>query len=83
MPEDHTSIRILNKIIKRSREVLLYGARQRHAEICVDALGLDKGKFRSEVPGDTFAHEEEDDDLLTQRDFNMYQVFTARANNLT
>ena len=59
-----------------------YEADQRHAEIFVKDLGLDQDKVRSELPGERFTHEEDDEELLPTHEVKRFQALIARANYL-
>ena len=79
-PKDDKSIRILNRILEWTSEGLVYEADQRHAEIIVQQLGLDKSNGTLSTPGVKTKIDEEEDEDLESHKATLFRGLVARAN---
>lgn len=72
---------VLNRIVEWTDAGIVYEADSRHAEIIVNALGLNSKTKGSSIPGsrDDF---DEQSSLLGARDASQYRALVARANYL-
>ena len=79
-------MRILNRVVYWDEKGIHYEADQRHSEIIIKELGLDRNKKSVATPGvsnDNSKDEEEDDDELDDKASAMYRAAIARGNFLS
>ena len=77
---DGESIRILNRVVEWTGPGTSYEAEQRHAEMSVSTVGLDKGSKGVSAPGVKTEAEPQDEVELPPEDSTKYWAMVARAN---
>ena len=77
---DDKSVRILNRIVTWTEDALEYEADQRHAELIIQELDLERARPMS-TPGTIDRQPEDDDEKeLTSKEATMYRRLVARLN---
>ena len=80
-PEDAKSMRVLNRVLSWTEEGLELEGDQRHADIVVDMLGLEKCKGTA-TPGIKVEEAEGDHEELSAEEATKFREITARINFL-
>ena len=78
--EDAKEIRILNRIVSWTKEGIEYEGDQRHVEICLRQLGLEKDSRTLSTPCESKAEIEEEN--LDEKEHTKHRGLTARLNYL-
>ena len=82
--QEKTESRILNRIVRWTPEGWEYEADQRHAELIIQAMGMEKGKAVA-TPGEEEPSWklEDNDKELGPKETTLYRMVAARANYLS
>ena len=80
-PEDAKAMRVLNRVLSWTEEGLELEGDQRHADIVVDMLGLEKCKGTA-TPGIKVEEAEGDHEELSAEEATKFRAITARINFL-
>ncbi len=80
-PHDDKSVRILNRIVTWSERDIMYEPDQRHVEIVIKALGLEKGKSVV-TPGENVKADPDLDKPLESATSTLYRSLTMRLSYL-
>ena len=81
--QDDKHIRILNRVVQWTEEGIEYEADQRHAEIIVSKLGLEKDSKGVSTPGCKREWDPSEESELDPRDATIYRALAARGNYLS